>query len=769
MDIYNCNDLALKKVEIEGEVIGKFGIFEIAQTYINDTRETLEVTYTFPLSSTGTVIGFEVEVGKNVFHGVCKEQQEAKKEYTDNIYAGNSAYMLEKSADNVFKIYVGKVARKEKVTVRIKYIDKFDITDNTIKVLIPTLFYPRYNPTKVILNMSEIVYSKVDYTVDFHIKINKNLNRKSISSPSHGIKLIDNGIDEIVEVVNADLSKEFLLDIELKEESQTSAICYQNKDFENIVYLSYMPEIESTLEDEPKDYLFLLDVSGSMSGSKIDAMKKAVKNCISKLDVGDTFNIIPFESDYTAMNIESVEATEENIKNAQYYVDSLRANGGTEILRPIQFALYEKDVEKVIMLFTDGQVYNDDEIYNFIENNISNSRIFPFGIDNNINESFIKKLAKYGRGKYELIYPGENIEDKIIRAFDRIQSPKIEGLKIDYGKNKVIDEIKEESVLYNFEYFNVFAKLGEIVDDIKLKGSIRGEEFELVIDKDKIKETDFDLELVYEKSVIDKLYEYVRQRSLDGTEEEYKKKIIEISTKYNIDSKFTSFITVYERKDKIFEVPQHQVTTLSNGFIEASSIPMRGFALRKRTSAINDIKSKMMGTSDFMMRDAEMLSMAEDVFEEDITVKDKKEIQKYYAEFKKLRSKSILTYILLAIFMLEYDKAFDFEKFIKELTKKEKTIKEDSYQKLLYYYYKLLDSLNKKDVQSRIKDMLGDKYKKALETNFNINLDIIDLLENEFKIRKISKEEAEKIIEENKISENVDSILFYLIASHGMC
>lgn len=768
MDIYNCNDLALKKVEIDGEVIGKFGIFEISQTYVNDTRETLEVTYTFPLSSTGTVIGFEVEVGKNVFHGVCKEQQEAKKEYTDNIYAGNSAYMMEKNADNVFKIYVGKVARREKVCVKIKYIDRFDIVDNNIKVLIPTLFYPRYNPTKVILNMSEIVYTKVDYTVDFNIRISKKLNRKSISSPTHGIKLIDGNTEEIVEVVNADLSKEFMLDIELKEESVTSAITYQNKEFENIVYLSYMPEIESSMEDEPKDYLFLLDVSGSMAGSKLDAMKKAVKNCISKLDVGDTFNIVPFESNYTAMNIESIEATEENIKSAQYYVDSLRARGGTEILLPIKFALYEKNVEKVIMLFTDGQVFNEDEIYNFIENNISNSRIFPFGIDNNINDSFIKKLAKYGRGKYELIYPGEDIENKIIRAFDRIQSPKIEGLKVDYGKNQVLDEIKEENILYNFEYFNVFAKLGEIVDDIKLKGNVRGEDFEITINKNDIKETDFNLELVYEKSVIDKLYDYIRQRH-DGTEEEYKKKIIDISTKYNIDSKFTSFITVYERKDKIFEVPQHQVTPLSNGFIESSSIPMRGFALRKRTSAINDIKSKMTGNSAPSFIEREEMSMIEDVFEEDLSIKDKKGIQKYYLDFIKLRSKSTLTYILLAIYMLEHDKIFDFERFIKELTKKEKTIKGESYQKLIYYYYKLLDSLNKKDVQQKIKEMLNDKYKKALDTNFDLRVNIIDLLENEFKIKKISKEEVEKIISENRISESIDSIMLYLIAAHGMC
>ena len=118
-----------------------------------------------------------------------------------------------------------------------------------------------------------------------------------------------------------------------------------------------------------------------------------------------------------------MEATAKNIKKAAEYIDSLEANGGTEILKPVKFSLYEKDVNKVILLFTDGQVSNAEEIYDFIRENINNSKIFPFGIDYNINSSFIRKIAKYGHGKAEFITPKENIEEKIVRMFDRITSP----------------------------------------------------------------------------------------------------------------------------------------------------------------------------------------------------------------------------------------------------------------------------------------------------------------------------------------------------------
>ena len=101
------------------------------------------------------------------------------------------------------------------------------------------------------------------------------------------------------------------------------------------------------------------------------------------------------------------------MQEAARYINNLRAAGGTEILNPIKFALYE-NTEKVILLFTDGQVGNEKQIIDFVKEHGKNSRIFPFGIDSNVNSYFIKQLAKAGNGKAELIQPNEKIDDKII-------------------------------------------------------------------------------------------------------------------------------------------------------------------------------------------------------------------------------------------------------------------------------------------------------------------------------------------------------------------
>ena len=102
----DLRELALKKVKITGNVIGKFGTFEIEQMYKNNTEEVLEVGYTFPIVDTATVVGFEIKVGDKILKGKCKEKGEAKREYQQNIVKGNSAYMMEQETGNIFKIYV---------------------------------------------------------------------------------------------------------------------------------------------------------------------------------------------------------------------------------------------------------------------------------------------------------------------------------------------------------------------------------------------------------------------------------------------------------------------------------------------------------------------------------------------------------------------------------------------------------------------------------------------------------------------------------------
>lgn len=767
MKVVDLRELALKKVKINGNVIGKFGTFEIEQVYKNNTKDILEVGYTFPIAETATVVGFEINVGDKVLKGKCKEKGEAKKEYQRNIVKGNSAYMMEQETDNIFKISVGKIDRNEEVTVKIQYIDKFEIIDNTIQILMPTLVTPKYK-SKI---TSKLVYGKVDYTIDFNIKIDKTINRKSISSPSHKINVIDENNTERVEVLNYDLSKDFKLNIELKNELSSNAITSKTRDGKDMIYLSFMPEILDSYEDSEKEYLFIIDVSGSMMGEKLKETKHAVIECLKQLDTGDKFNIIPFESDFEAMNIKSIEYNEENMEKAIKYINSLKPLGGTEILDPIKFALYERDTEKIILLFTDGQVGNEDEIIKFVEDNINRSRIFPFGIDTNVNSSFIKQLAKAGNGKAELIQPKEKIDDKIIRTFARIQTPLLEEIKIDYGNNTLLNEIREEKCLFNYEFFNVFAEIEQLKDDIQLKGKILDKEYVWKINKDEINNTNVDLEVLFAKQEMDRLEDYMRNTWEDDKLENYKKMIIELSEKYNINSKYTSFITVYERKDKLVEIPRYQETKLSNKFAKGAirNKMLNVFGIGENDEEYEEYEECYdMELPSFKSRSSGDLNIPTflrkkkvvDTKWETIEIKKSNEeileekVNDYYKTFISQDEKSVLTFLLYALYYLRKGNTIlNYNELLRFLGKhRDELLENELYLKLLCLCYKQLDNNRFLDKKETL-ELMDDNLRKIAVTNLKISV--------EFK--ELSKSEIQEIVDNDKLIENIDKVIQHLI------
>lgn len=767
----DCHELALKKVKISGDVIGKFGIFELEQKFVNNTKKVLEVGYTFPVPYTATVVGFEVLVGDKLLKGQCKETQKAKKEYAKNIVKGNSAYLMEEKSDNIFTISIGKIAKGEEVNIKIKFIDSFSIVDNQIQVLIPTLVPPKYNCEIT----DKLSYGKVDYSIDFSINVLKNLKVNKITSPTNVLKFSEDEENLKINVLNFDLSKDFKLNIDLKEELTSTGLCYKGRDGEDILYLSFMPEIQNSYEDSEKDYIFIVDVSGSMEGEKLEETKRAVIECLKQLDTGDKFNIIPFENFYESMSPEPLEYNDKNLEKAINYVNALYASGGTEIFEPLKYVLSNQKRENVILLFTDGEVGEESTIISFVEENIQNSRLFAFGIDYNVNSYFIDKLAKAGNGKGELIMPDEKIDEKIIRTFARIQTPLIENLRIDYGNNKVLDEIKEDKVLFNYEFYNAFVKVEKFNDNISLKGNIYDKEYSWIIKN--VINSRVDLAVLFAKQEIDRLEEYIQKSNDEDITEAYKNLIIELSEKYNINSKYTSFLTVYERENKILELPKYQETKLSRNFL-----PRLGSFL---TSSMGDADDDMFDCIDDMVLFSDELIENSDLciddgpaknlsistprtFEDlinDLKAKNNHEKVRYNAcrifhsdfipkeipHLERLKSEAeyfmrkphpLLVNLLYGLYGIISDprsfKLFDFIEYIRENLSEIQA--DDKCMKIVCSCYNFTEN-------SKLLDMIPESYRKHLKIK-----DIVDI---ELDTSEIS------IMAENK-EENLDKILWYL-------
>ena len=774
----DLRELALKKVKITGDVIGKFGSFSIEQTYLNNSKDVLEVGYTFPIVETATVVGFEIHVGDKILKGVCKEKEEAKEEYTRNLVKGNSSYLMEQETDNIFRISVGKIDKNEEVTVIINYIDKFEIVDNTIQIMMPTLITPRYKSEIT----DKLSYAKVDYTIDFDINIDKKIKRKSITCPTHEISLIDEAKFERVSVKNYDMSKDFKLEIELKKELASSAITSKTKDGKDAIYLSFMPEVKDDFSNVKRNFVFVVDISGSMMGEKLEQTKKAVIECLKQLKEGDKFNIIIFESRFSVMSLDSLEYNEKNYKIAEEFVKNLRARGGTEIYEPVKYALDGDDKNKVVLLFTDGQVGNENQILEYITNNIRSARLFAFGIDNNVNSSFIKGMSKKGNGKAELITATQNLEENIIRQFKRIQMPMVEDVKIDYGKSHLDDEIKEETTLFNYEFFNVLAVVDELKDDIILKGKIFDKEYSWKISKEDIDKSKVDLEILYAKEQIRRLDEYILNTIDTDSKEQYKKMIVELATKNNINSKYTSFISVYERDEKIHDVPKHQETTLSNGFLKGVLNGFLGNVVLgpdvsyeesgaivdgdtpMRASRASGIKTSFAGMSKMMSKNARVSSTRElmdvspviDDYKSDETHL-KELIRDYRKDFEKSDNKAFLTSMLFYVYNQTAD-AENSKQILKLINDHFEEIMSDMF--LQAVMIKALNRIGYILDKEEIKKVLGDKYSEKYFQNFEVVLNSKS---------EITPEEIHELAKKDKLNnEEINKAIWTFISRNDL-
>ncbi|MDR2652707.1 MAG: VWA domain-containing protein [Prevotellaceae bacterium] len=549
--------LSLQKIDVTGNVLGKFSTFHIQQEYANHTDTVLELTYTFPISASATVTGFTATIGEKIIKGKVKEKEEAKKEYQKAMLRGDSAYMMTNDESNIFRMNIGKIAVGEIVKITVDYIDNFEIVDNQIRILIPTLVPPRYKSDVT----DKLNYNKgeIEYRGNITIGFDKELKIDDIESKTHSIKIENN----IVIARNIRLNKDFVLDVRLAEQTFSKGYYHELPNGNKVVYLSFFPDIKIETQHKPKDYVFVIDISGSMEGFKLEQTKEAVIKCLKQLKEGDRFNIIPFDHNYSLYADKLVDFNAENYEKGKNFIHSLRSCGGTELLAPIKKSVQDFGNEKIIFLFTDGQVGNESEIAGYVRQNIGKSSLFVFGIDSNINKKGLQEIAEAGRGKAEFIVKDEMIKEIIVRQFARVSSTDLFDIALNRKANRVINKIEKSQVLFNHEFYDVLIETGDIIDDFELTCKTDGKIYAFDILKNALEHSDLPLDKIYASEQIRLAEKYISSR-WNNENKGYKEQIVEIAVEYQIDSKYTAFIAVNERDEKLTDIPALQDTVLES-------------------------------------------------------------------------------------------------------------------------------------------------------------------------------------------------------------
>ncbi len=573
----NQKSVALKAVDIGGDLAGNALWVRIRQHYHNDSGENAEFIYTFPMPENAAVCDFTATIGEKVITTEIKEKEQAFAAYDEAIRQGDSAFLLESMRANVFQISLGQIDAGEEVKIDINYFQEIKTGDAQMRITIPTLVGPRYipgnatgekigpgeaHPTDQVPDADFITPPRgnTDYRASLQLNIKTLSPFISIDSPSHRIQVEQSDpttADVSLEEGTTRMDRDFILSLKLSDEPLPRILYGQNERYEYYMLASYTPEFPVIDRKQAGEYIFLIDISGSMAGEKLEQAAQAMKICLRNLGTDDLFNLVAFESELHPFSQKSLLFNQKNLDLATRWVSRLRSMGGTEILPAVKFALQETPgYEKIILLFTDGQVGNENEIINYIKARNENLRLFSTGIDTTVNDFFINRIAEAGNGYAEFVYPGENLEDKVIRHFSRIHANYMENITVQMEGLSLEPGGKIPNRLYDMEPFTqVFKMKNRPQDKMIIKGYSGTRE--MVLEIDEILETTKAeiLEKLWAKHRITELETYL-QSGNPRRAKTIEADIIELSQKHHLLSSLTSFVGVYQRENKLSGLPE---------------------------------------------------------------------------------------------------------------------------------------------------------------------------------------------------------------------
>jgi Ca-activated chloride channel family protein len=258
-----------------------------------------------------------------------------------------------------------------------------------------------------------------------------------LRSPSHVLN-IDRESPSLAHVLlNNDAgNRDFILDYRLSgKEIQSGLLTYEGPK-ENFFLLTVQPpERIAASEIPPREYIFVLDVSGSMHGFPLNTAKDVLKNLIGRLKPTDTFNVLQFSGGSQLLSPKSIAASPQNVSRAAALIDNLYAGGGTELEAALRTAIQipRSDFEsRSIVVVTDGFIAQEPGVFTLIHDNLKNTNFFAFGIGSSVNRYLIEGIARAGQGEPFIVTKPDEADAAGERFRSYIESPLLTNVRVSY-------------------------------------------------------------------------------------------------------------------------------------------------------------------------------------------------------------------------------------------------------------------------------------------------------------------------------------------------
>lgn len=559
----NVDQLPLKDTRVDIAVSGVIADVKVLQTYRNEGSRPINASYIFPASTRAAVYAMRMRIGDQVIVAKIKEREAAKQEFDQAKQQGKSASLLEQQRPNVFSMSLANVMPGDQIEIELRYTELLVPTDGIYEVVYPTVVGPRYSSPPESSAPKDDRWVKSPYlhqgskpSSALHIsaRISAGVPIQDLSCTSHQIfpQWQSPSIAQLT-LDDADPfqgNRDFVLHYRLAGDQIASGlILYQGEDENFFLYMAQPPQ-RVTAEDIPaREYIFVVDVSGSMEGFPLNTSKQLLKDLIGKLRTSDLFNVVLFAGDSSVLSAKSLQANQENISGAIRLLEQQRGSGGTELLPAIKQAMSlprEANVSRSIVLVTDGYISGEEGVFDYIRANLDRCNVFSFGIGSSVNRYLIEGVAKAGMGEPFIVTQEAEAPAIAAKFREYIQTPLLTDIQIrsigfdtyDVHPAHLPDLLAQRPVI-------LFGKWrGPVAGTFELQGKTGRGDYVTRLDVAGVQpdEANRALRSLWARSRIAELSEY-GSRNLA---EDKVKEITSLGLKYSLLTKYTSFIAVRE-------------------------------------------------------------------------------------------------------------------------------------------------------------------------------------------------------------------------------
>ncbi|MGE0495998.1 MAG: VIT and VWA domain-containing protein [Vulcanimicrobiota bacterium] len=427
--------LPLDWIHYHARLSGAAASVTVEQQFTNRRNHPIEALYVFPLSGNSAVHQMTVTIGERVLEGRLQEKKAARQSYERGMNAGHRSVLVEQADDNVFRANVGNIPAGETVTVSLTYAEKLTTAYGETELRLPMTITPRWSPGGVCWGekrQNTRARTAVSIEID-GVPTSMRSSQHALVARHHQGKVCLE-FDRGVELLDRDLVVRY----SLAESNRASARAQR---FGDHFMVSIHPPVEQVAQQVARDVVILFDRSGSMSGHKMTSCQRAVMDYLEHLNPQDRYLLVAFDNavEYFAQEFQPAWTD----GRPKQWVQGVQARGGTDIGLALQAAYranFHPDHQPVVVLMTDGEVGNENEIYRIAQEAVGRMRIFTLGIGATVNDAFLRRVAELGRGSCELVTPGDDLERSVRRLAAETSTPVITDLEV-FGVGPTVSHI----------------------------------------------------------------------------------------------------------------------------------------------------------------------------------------------------------------------------------------------------------------------------------------------------------------------------------------